>query len=64
LNKYKVRGSRKGKGKVFTVLKYNEHGWRGGGIAPPFLTTALDGGEWSTSRYDYFISEEKTPVIR
>jgi hypothetical protein len=23
--------------------------WGSGGIAPPFLTSALDGGEWSTS---------------
>jgi hypothetical protein len=24
--------------------------WGSGGIAPPFLTSALDGGEWSASR--------------
>jgi hypothetical protein len=28
--------------------KKNTYG--GGGIAPPFLTSALDGGEWSASR--------------
>jgi hypothetical protein len=32
-----------------------------GGIAPTFLTTALDGGEWSASRPDCFISRERAP---
>jgi hypothetical protein len=27
-----------------------------GGIASPFLTSALDGGEWSVSRPGFFIS--------
>jgi hypothetical protein len=27
-----------------------EHVWGSGGIAPPILTSALDGGEWSASR--------------
>jgi hypothetical protein len=26
----------------------------GGGTAPPFFTSALDGGEWSASRPDRF----------
>jgi hypothetical protein len=30
-----------------------------GGIALPFLTTALDGGEWSGSRPGRFISGER-----
>jgi hypothetical protein len=29
-----------------------------GGTAPPFLTSALDGGEWSASRPDLFIPDK------
>jgi hypothetical protein len=29
-----------------------------GGIAPPFLTSALDGGEWSASHPCYFTARE------
>jgi uncharacterized membrane protein YsdA (DUF1294 family) len=36
-------------------------GWSGG-IAPPFLTLALDGDEWSASRSGHFIPEERSPV--
>jgi hypothetical protein len=32
-----------------------------GGIAPPFLTTALHGGKWSASSPGRFISEERAP---
>jgi hypothetical protein len=32
-----------------------------GGIAPPFLTSALDGGEWSVSRPCRFTPEERAP---
>jgi hypothetical protein len=32
-----------------------------GGIAPPFLTSALDGGEWSASRTCHFTPGEKAP---
>jgi hypothetical protein len=32
-----------------------------GGIAPPFLTTALDGGEWSASRPGRFTPGEVGP---
>jgi hypothetical protein len=35
--------------------------WVTGGIAPPFLTSALDGGEWSTSRHGRFTSGETDP---
>jgi hypothetical protein len=28
--------------------------WGSGGVAPPFLTSALDGGEWSASRLSDF----------
>jgi hypothetical protein len=31
---------------------------RSGGITPPFLTSALDGGEWSLTKYVY-ISKSK-----
>jgi hypothetical protein len=40
---------RKNKGRVIPVLNYlstcQEDVWENGGIAPPFLTLALDGGE-------------------
>jgi hypothetical protein len=35
----------------------------GGGIVPPFLTSALDGGEWSASRYDPFTPGERAHDI-
>jgi hypothetical protein len=35
--------------------------WGSGGIAPPHLTSALDGGEWSASRPGRFNSGEITP---
>jgi hypothetical protein len=38
-------------------MKTNEGG---GGIAPPFLTSALDGGGWSASSPNSFIPEEGT----
>jgi hypothetical protein len=34
---------------------------RSGGIAPQFLTSALDGGQWSASRLEPFILEEIAP---
>jgi hypothetical protein len=33
--------------------------WRSAGIAPPFLTSGLDGGLWSASRPGRFIPEER-----
>jgi hypothetical protein len=36
----------------------NEDIWGSGGIAPPFLTSVLDGGEWSTSRHRRFTPGE------
>jgi hypothetical protein len=39
----------------------HEHVWRSGGIAPPFLTSTLDGGEWSASRPSRFTHEERDP---
>jgi hypothetical protein len=38
-----------------------ENAWRSGGIAPPFLTSALDGGEWSASRPGHFTAGETAP---
>jgi hypothetical protein len=35
--------------------------WGSGGTAPPFLTSALDGGEWSASRPGRLTPEERTP---
>jgi hypothetical protein len=34
-----------------------------GGTAPPFLTSGLDGGEWSASRSCRFTPEERGPCI-
>jgi hypothetical protein len=31
-------------------------------MAPPFLTSALDGGEWSVSRLGHFTPGERAPV--
>jgi hypothetical protein len=36
--------------------------WGSGGIAPPFLTSALDGGEWSASRPGRYIPGKK-PLV-
>jgi hypothetical protein len=36
--------------------------WRSGGISPPFLTSALDGGEWSASRPGRFTPWGKSPL--
>jgi hypothetical protein len=35
--------------------------WGSGGIATPFLTTALDEGEWSASHHGRFSREEIAP---
>jgi hypothetical protein len=35
--------------------------WESGGIAPPFFTSALDGGEWSVSRPGRSTSVEIAP---
>jgi hypothetical protein len=40
-----------------------EDTWGSGGIAPPFLTSALDGGGWSASRPCRFTPEERVPSI-
>jgi hypothetical protein len=35
--------------------------WGNGGMAPPFFTSVLDGGEWSDSRPGRFNSRERVP---
>jgi hypothetical protein len=35
--------------------------WGSGGITPPFLTSALEGGEWSASRPCQFTLGERAP---
>jgi hypothetical protein len=35
--------------------------WGSGGIAPPFLTSALDGGEWPVSNPDRFTPRKMAP---
>jgi hypothetical protein len=35
--------------------------WGSGGIAPPFLISAPDGGEWSATRSDRFTPGERAP---
>jgi hypothetical protein len=51
------------KGKIIPMLIKHQAmmTWENGGIAPPFLTLALDGGEWSASRFCYFTPEETAP---
>jgi hypothetical protein len=36
--------------------------WGSGSIAPPFLTSSLDGGEWSASHPSRFIAGEEVPT--
>jgi hypothetical protein len=46
-----------GNNKIISVLNQvprHDDIWRSGGIAPYFLTPALDGVEWSASRPDRF----------
>jgi hypothetical protein len=43
--------------KHHTVKMY----WGSGDIAPPILTSALDGGEWSASRPGRFTPRKRTP---
>jgi hypothetical protein len=48
------------KGEVRVTL-CREDIWGSGGIAPPFLNSALDGGEWSVSRSSRFTPGERVP---
>jgi hypothetical protein len=47
--------------KVNLSLLCHEDIWESGGIAPPFLTSVLDGGEWSASLSCRFIRGERAP---
>jgi hypothetical protein len=47
------------KGKVIPVLNYHEDILDTSSIAPPLLTSTLDGGEWSTSRHGRFTAGER-----
>jgi hypothetical protein len=52
---------------VLVLNKLSTKPWRrigSGDIAPPFLTSALDGGEWSSSRPCRFTPREKSSVAR
>jgi hypothetical protein len=53
------------KSKVVLALNYyaprHEDVWGTGGIAPSFLTSALDGGEWSASNPGRFTPGERAP---
>jgi hypothetical protein len=42
-------------------LIFNEDVWRSGGIALPFLPSAIDGGDWSASLHGRFIPGERAP---
>jgi hypothetical protein len=39
----------------------HEDVWGSGGVAPPFLTLALDGNEWSASRPGRFNARRRVP---
>jgi hypothetical protein len=41
------------------TMRTHEDVWRSGSIAPPFLTSALDGTEWLGSRLDRFTPRER-----
>jgi hypothetical protein len=46
---------------LITYAPRHEDAWVSGDIAPSFLTSALDGGEWSASRPCRFTSNERAP---
>jgi hypothetical protein len=39
----------------------HEDTWESGGIAPPFMILALDGGEWSPLRPGHFTPRDRAP---
>jgi hypothetical protein len=43
------------------IKSYATKIWGSVGMAPPFLTSAVDVGEWSVSRPGLFTPEERTP---
>jgi hypothetical protein len=46
-----------------TVDRSSVAEWGSGGIAPSFLTSELDEGEWSDSRPGRFIRQERAPGV-
>jgi hypothetical protein len=55
----KSNSSKEDKGKFIS----HEDVWGNGGIAAPFLISALDGGEWSASRPGHFTTgKESNPI--
>jgi hypothetical protein len=44
---------------LWNYVVFYEEVWGSGGIAPPFWTTALDGGDWPVSRPGRFIFRGK-----
>jgi hypothetical protein len=46
---------------IIIIALYHEDIWGSGGIAPPFLNSALDGGEWSASGPGRFNTGEGAP---
>jgi hypothetical protein len=50
------------------LFQFISHGiiegiWERGGIAPPFLTSALDGGEWDIFTPGLFTPGERAPIL-
>jgi hypothetical protein len=43
------------------INRYAMGTWRSGVMAPTFLTSALDGSEWSSSRHGRFSARERSP---
>jgi hypothetical protein len=46
---------------VFNKTSAHEDVWGSGGMALTFMTSALDGGEWSASRPGHFTRSRKSP---
>jgi hypothetical protein len=49
--------------KLMVKVKSSRHEdvYKSGGVAPPLLTSALDGGEWSASRPGRFTRKKRVP---
>jgi hypothetical protein len=47
---------------VLSYAPYNEHICKSGGRAPPFLTLALDGGDWTASHPKSSIPGGRGPI--
>jgi hypothetical protein len=60
---YKSKRKKRGKKRsgASLVKQYAMKTYEDGGITPPFLTSTLDGGEWSASRLGPFTPGEQAP---